>query len=56
MNGECGHAARLRRRRVGTFTTTGPIPRVVALACKGYAFEQLEKSGQLARSPSLLPN
>jgi len=24
------------RRQIGYFTTTGPIPRVVALACKGY--------------------
>lgn len=43
------------RRQIGYFKTTGPIPRVVALACKGYEFEQLEKSGQLTRSPSLLP-
>jgi len=43
------------RRQIGYFKTTGPIPRVVALACKGYEFEQLEKSGQLVRSPSLLP-
>lgn len=44
------------RRQIGYFKTTGPIPRVVALACKGYEFEQLEKSGQLTRSPSLLPS
>lgn len=44
------------RRQIGYFKTTGPIPRVVALACKGYAFEQLEKNGQLSRSPSLLPS
>lgn len=43
------------RRQIGYFKTTGPIPRVVALACKGYEFEQLEKNGQLTRSPSLLP-
>jgi hypothetical protein len=29
------------RRQIGYFTTTGPIPRVVALACKGYEAEQL---------------
>ena len=28
------------RRQIGYFTTTGPIPRVVALACKGYEAEQ----------------
>lgn len=44
------------RRQIGYFKTTGPIPRVVALACKGYEFEQLEKNGQLSRSPSLLPS
>lgn len=44
------------RRQIGYFKTTGPIPRVVALACKGYEFEQLEKNGQLTRSPSLLPS
>ncbi len=43
------------RRQIGYFKTVGPIPRVVALACKGYAFEQLEKSGQWPQSPSLLP-
>lgn len=32
------------RRQIGYFKTTGPIPRVVALACKGYEFEQLEKA------------
>jgi hypothetical protein len=28
------------RRQIGYFTTTGPIPRVVSLACKGYEAEQ----------------
>jgi hypothetical protein len=29
------------RRQVGYYCTTGPIPRVVAWACKGYEYEQL---------------
>lgn len=33
------------RRQIGYFKTTGPIPRVVALACKGYAFEQWKRVG-----------
>ena len=28
------------RRQIGYYTTTGPIPRVVALACKGYEAEK----------------
>jgi len=31
------------RRQIGYFKTTGPIPRVVALACKGYVAEQRER-------------
>lgn len=30
------------RRQIGYYTTTGPIPRVVALACKGYEAEKRE--------------
>ena len=37
------------RRQIGYFKTTGPIPRVVALACKGYEYEQLEKTRPAAR-------
>jgi len=31
------------RRQIGYFTTTGPIPRVVALACKGYESERIKE-------------
>lgn len=30
------------RRQIGYFKSTGPIPRVVALACKGYEKEKLD--------------
>ena len=30
------------RRQIGYFKTVGPIPRVVALACKGYEKEQID--------------
>jgi len=32
------------RRQIGYFKTTGPIPRVVALACKGYEKEMLDEA------------
>ena len=32
------------RRQIGYFTTTGPIPRVVALACKGYEKEKIDEA------------
>jgi hypothetical protein len=32
------------RRQIGYFKTAGPIPRVVALACKGYAYTKLEEN------------
>jgi hypothetical protein len=32
------------RRQIGYFVTTGPIPRVVTLACKGYEAEKREAS------------
>lgn len=31
------------RRQIGYFKTTGPIPRVVALACKGYEKEKMDE-------------
>jgi hypothetical protein len=33
------------RRQIGYFKTTGPIPRVVALACKGYEKEVIDRAG-----------
>ncbi len=32
------------RRQIGYFKTAGPIPRVVALACKGYEYTKLEET------------
>jgi hypothetical protein len=32
------------RRQIGYFKTTGPIPRVVALACKGYEQEKINEA------------
>lgn len=32
------------RRQIGYFKTTGPIPRVVALACKGYEQEKVDEA------------
>ena len=37
------------RRQIGYYTTTGPIPRVVALACKGYEVTNFEKKAQQSR-------
>src|SRR5882762_5943801 len=43
------------RRQIGTFVSTGPIPRVVALACYGYeARSGTYKERQLV--PETLPN
>lgn len=42
------------RRQIGYFKTTGPIPRVVALACKGYEFEQIEKAELTGDGPRRL--
>lgn len=38
------------RRQIGYFKTTGPIPRVVALACKGYDAEHPEHNKASAMS------